>query len=65
MSDHQEQPPQWFPQQYPLQPAAHDEIEQQQFPQQSFWNQQPLSQNDQPTFKNLDKSDQGEYASGG
>jgi len=49
MSDQQEQPPQWLPQQYPLQPAAHDEIEQQPFPQQSFWNQQPLSQNDQPT----------------
>src|SRR6266849_188556 len=51
MSDQQEQPPQWLPQQYPLQPTAHDEIEQQQFPQQSFWNQQqqPLSQYDQPT----------------
>src|SRR5258708_17975748 len=49
MSDQQEQPPQWLPQQYPLHPAAHDEIEHQPFPQQSFWNQQPLSQNDQPT----------------
>src|SRR5260370_28564938 len=49
MSNKQKRPPQWLQQQYPLQPAAHDEIEQQPFPQQPFWNQQPLSQYDQPT----------------